>query len=572
MPTELETVLPNGLDFFAARIRTALAEALGLDAEGLQLERPRQEELGEFALPCFRFAKAAGKNPAELAAGLAAALDIADVTPTAAGPFLNFRVDPLPLASVVLESAMRDDYASAKEDCTTVVEFSSPNIAKPMHVGHMRTTVIGAALARFYAHLGHHVIRLNHIGDWGSQFGKLVAAWQRWGSEEELQKDPIAHLLKLYVRYHEEEKTDESLAAEAKKAFQELESGEQNATRATWKQFTELSMREFQQVYDRFGIEFDFIRGESWYEDKLDAILQWIEDSGVLKEDDGAQIIDLTSEGIKTPCLVKTAHGTTLYATRDIAAAKSRWEEFHFDQMLYVVGAEQTLHFNQLKAALKLCGAEWQDRMEHIPFGLIRLAEGKLSTREGRVISLAEVLDRAVELARKAVEKKNPMLDGKEQVAEMVGVGAVVFHDLKHQRQKDVVFDWREVLSFEGDTGPYLQYTHARCCSILRKAEREVPAFADIDPALVQDGRELFVAIGRLPQALREAATRREPMTVAQALLKIAAAGNVYYREHRVLGTGDDALEGARLAVIDTLRRTLKLGLGLLGVPAPEEM
>ena len=572
MPTELETVLPNGLDFFAARIRTALAEALGLDAEGLQLERPRQEELGEFALPCFRFAKAAGKNPAELAAGLAAALDIADVTPTAAGPFLNFRVDPLPLASVVLESAMRDDYASAKEDCTTVVEFSSPNIAKPMHVGHMRTTVIGAALARFYAHLGHHVIRLNHIGDWGSQFGKLVAAWQRWGSEEELQKDPIAHLLKLYVRYHEEEKTDESLAAEAKKAFQELESGEQNATRATWKQFTELSMREFQQVYDRFGIEFDFIRGESWYEDKLDAILQWIEDSGVLKEDDGAQIIDLTSEGIKTPCLVKTAHGTTLYATRDIAAAKSRWEEFHFDQMLYVVGAEQTLHFNQLKAALKLCGAEWQDRMEHIPFGLIRLAEGKLSTREGRVISLAEVLDRAVELARKAVEKKNPMLDGKEQVAEMVGVGAVVFHDLKHQRQKDVVFDWKEVLSFEGDTGPYLQYTHARCCSILRKAEREVPAFADIDPALVQDGRELFVAIGRLPQALREAATRREPMTVAQALLKIAAAGNVYYREHRVLGTGDDALEGARLAVIDTLRRTLKLGLGLLGVPAPEEM
>ena len=572
MPTELETVLPNGLDFFAARIRTALAEALGLDAEGLQLERPRQEELGEFALPCFRFAKAAGKNPAELAAGLAAALDIADVTPTAAGPFLNFRVDPLPLASVVLESAMRDDYASAKEDCTTVVEFSSPNIAKPMHVGHMRTTVIGAALARFYAHLGHHVIRLNHIGDWGSQFGKLVAAWQRWGSEEELQKDPIAHLLKLYVRYHEEEKTDESLAAEAKKAFQELESGEQNATRATWKQFTELSMREFQQVYDRFGIEFDFIRGESWYEDKLDAILQWIEDSGVLKEDDGAQIIDLTSEGIKTPCLVKTAHGTTLYATRDIAAAKSRWEEFHFDQMLYVVGAEQTLHFNQLKAALKLCGAEWQDRMEHIPFGLIRLAEGKLSTREGRVISLAEVLDRAVELARKAVEKKNPMLDGKEQVAEMVGVGAVVFHDLKHQRSKDVVFDWKEVLSFEGDTGPYLQYTHARCCSILRKAEREVPAFADIDPALVQDGRELFVAIGRLPQALREAATRREPMTVAQALLKIAAAGNVYYREHRVLGTGDDALEGARLAVIDTLRRTLKLGLGLLGVPAPEEM
>ncbi|MHC4379646.1 MAG: arginine--tRNA ligase [Planctomycetota bacterium] len=572
MPTELETALPNGLDLFAARIRTALAKALGLDADALQLERPRQEELGEFALPCFRFAKAAGKNPAELASSLAEGLEIADVVATAAGPFLNFRIDAQPLASVVLESAMRADYASAREDCTTVVEFSSPNIAKPMHVGHMRTTVIGAALARFYTRLGHHVIRINHIGDWGSQFGKLVAAWQRWGSEEELQTDPIAHLLALYVRYHEEEKTDESLPAEAKKAFQELESGDQNATRATWKQFTELSMREFQQVYERFGIEFDFIRGESWYEDKLADILQWIEDSGVLQEDDGAQIIDLTSEGIKTPCLVKTAHGTTLYATRDIAAAKSRWEEFHFDQMLYVVGAEQTLHFNQFKAALKLCGAEWQERMEHIPFGLIRLAEGKLSTREGRVISLSEVLDRAVELARKAVEVKNPELEGKQEVAEMVGVGAVVFHDLKHQRQKDVVFDWKEVLSFEGDTGPYLQYTHARCCSILRKAGREVPAFADLDPTLLVDGRELFVAIGRLPQALREAAGKREPMTVAQALLKIAAAGNVYYREHRVLGTGDEALEGARLAVIDTLRRTLKLGLDLLGVPAPEQM
>lgn len=571
MPT-LETQQPNGLDFFATRIRAALAEALSIDADGIQLERPRQEEHGEFALPCFRFAKAAGKNPAELAGNLAAELQIADVTASAVGPFLNFAIEPERLAAIVLESALRDDYATEHQGGRTIVEFSSPNIAKPMHIGHMRTTVIGAALARMFERLGHEVIRINHLGDWGSQFGKLVAAWKRWGSESDLEADPIGHLLQLYVKYHEVEEEDESIKEESKAAFQELESGEDNETRKTWAHFTELSMREFQRVYERFGIQFDHVRGESWYEDSLEEVLQWLDDSGVVETDDGARIIDLSSEGIKTPCLVKTAHGTTLYATRDIAAAKSRWEEFSFDQMLYVVGAEQTLHFQQFKAALKRAGADWQAKMEHIPFGLIRLTEGKLSTRAGRVIALAEVLDRAVELAREAVETKNPELAGKEEVAEMVGVGAMVFHDLKHQRQKDVVFDWKEVLSFEGDTGPYLQYTHARCCSILRKAERPVPAFADIDPKLLEGGKELFVALGRLPQALREAATKREPMVVAQALLRIGAAGNVYYRENRVLGTGDEALEGARLAVIDALRRTLEVGLTLLGVPAPEEM
>jgi len=563
---------PNGLDFFAADIRAALAAALDLDQEGLVLERPRNEEHGEFAFPCFRFAKSAGCSPPELAAKLAAELNIQDVSATSVGPFLNFKVEPTRLASVVMASALCENFAGGAEGLTTLVEFSSPNIAKPMHVGHMRTTVIGAALARIYSHLGHQVVRINHIGDWGSQFGKLVAAWQRWGSEDKLQADPIAELLQLYVRYHEEEKTDESLPAEAKAAFQDLESGADNQTRQTWKHFTELSMREFNRVYERFGIEFDFVRGESWYEDKLEPLSDWLDECGVTELSDGATIVDLTSEGIKTPCLVKTAHGTTLYATRDLAAAKSRWEEFSFDQLLYVVGAEQTLHFQQFKAVLKLCGAEWQQRMEHVPFGLIRLAEGKLSTRAGRVIALGEVLDRAVELAMAAVNEKNPALEGKEEVAEMVGVGAVVFHDLKHQRQKDVVFDWKEVLSFEGDTGPYLQYTHARCCSILRKAERPVPPFESIDPALLEGGHELFVAIGRLPQSLREAAQKREPMLLAHALLKIASAGNVYYRENRVLGTGDQALEDARLAVIDALRTTLALGLDLLGVPVPEQM
>ena len=562
----------HGLDAFALPIRQAVCAAIDVDLALISLERPRQEELGEFALPCFRFAKQAQMAPPALAAKLANALSIENVSCEAVGPFLNFKIDANALAQTIVASAQSSTYAGGDEGLTTLVEFSSPNIAKPMHVGHMRTTVIGAALSRIFTHLGHDVKRINHLGDWGSQFGKLVAAWQRWGSEEALSATPIAHLLELYVRYHKEEKEDETLAADSKQSFQELESGEENQTRATWRKFTEISLVEFNKVYARFGIEFDYLRGESWYEGQLDDMINWLDECGVTELSDGATIVNLEEQGIKTPSLVKTAHGTTLYATRDLAAAKSRWEEFAFDQSLYVVGAEQTLHFQQLKAVLSRCGVEWEQRMEHIPFGLIRLTEGKLSTREGRVIALGDVLDRSVELAAKSIEEKNPDLSNKEVVAEQIGLGAIVFHDLKHQRQKDVVFDWKEVLSFEGDTGPYLQYTHARCCSILRRAEKDVPSINDIDFSILEGGRELWVAIGRLPQAVREAAIKREPMLIANALLKIAAAGNGFYRDNQVLGTGDDDLEKARLVAIDTLRKTLALGMRLLGVPAPHEM
>ncbi|MFT7516441.1 MAG: arginyl-tRNA synthetase [Myxococcota bacterium] len=562
----------HGLDAFALPIRQAVCAALNVDIELISLERPRQEALGEFALPCFRFAKDAKMSPPDLASKLASELVIEHVTCEAVGPFLNFRIAARTLAQSILKSAQQDDFAGGNDKLTTLVEFSSPNIAKPMHVGHMRTTVLGAALSRIYSHLGHDVKRINHLGDWGSQFGKLVAAWKRWGSDEKLNAEPIEHLLELYVRYHKEEADDETLAAAAKLAFQELESGEDNETRSTWKKFTDLSLIEFNKIYTRFGIEFDYIRGESWYENQLDSMLTWLDECGVTEISKGATIVDLEEQGIKTPSLVKTAHGTTLYATRDLAAAKSRWEEFNFDHSLYVVGAEQTLHFQQLKAVLARCGAEWEQRMEHIPFGLIRLSDGKLSTRAGRVISLNEVLDRAVELAAKSIEEKNPELANKELVAEQVGLGAIVFHDLKHQRQKDVVFDWKEVLSFEGDTGPYLQYTHARCCSILRRANKPLPAYADIDFSILENSRELWVAIGRLPQAIREAGAKREPMVVANSLLKIASAGNGFYRDNQVLGTGDDKLEAARLLAIDTLRKTLALGMQILGVPAPQEM
>ncbi|RMH02257.1 MAG: arginine--tRNA ligase [Planctomycetota bacterium] len=562
---------PHGLDRFAARIRAALADALGVEAGTIQLERPRQEQLGDFALPCFRFAKERGGNPAALAARLAGELAVAEVEPAAAGPFLNFRVDRPALAAAVLADAERPDFGGGGDGGTTLVEYSSPNIAKPMHVGHLRSTVIGAALARIFAHLGHRVVRINHLGDWGSQFGKLVAAWRRWGSEPAIEADPIGHLLELYVRYHREEEADPGLADEAKAAFRELESGEDNDTRRIWRRFTTLSLREFDKVYRRLGSDFDFVRGESWYEDQLGPLLDWLAERGVLEESDGATIIDLSAQGIKTPMLVRTAHGTTLYATRDLAAALSRWREFAFDRCLYVVGQEQKLHFAQLVAALERAGCDWARRIEHVPFGLIRMAEGRLSTRAGRVLALRELLDRAVELAAEVIAEKNPDLPDRAAAAEQIGVGAVIFHDLKHQRTKDVVFDWDKVLSFEGDTGPYLQYTHARCCAILRKAGRPAPATSEIDPGLLADSPELLVALGRFPQAVREAADRREPMMLAQHLLKLGAAINAFYRDRRVLGE-EPALEDARLAAVDRARRVLALGLGLLGVPAPEEM
>ena len=571
--THADAAKAHGLDRFEERTRSALAELLGVAPTAVVLERPRQETMGEFALPCFRFAQAAGLKPPALAAELAAKLRIPQISAAAAGPFLNLKVEAEALASAVLADARRPDFGCAREALVSIVEFSSPNIAKPMHIGHLRSTVIGAALARMFERLGHRVIRINHLGDWGSQFGKLVAAWRRWGSEAELERAPIEHLLELYVRYHVEEAADTELAMEARRAFQELESGADNDTRATWKRFTAVSLRAFEQVYARLGVQFDHVRGESWYEGQLEDLVAWLEAQGVTETDDGAEIVRLDALGISTPCLVRTAHGTTLYATRDLAAAKSRWEEFAFDQALYVVGNEQSLHFQQFKGVLQRCGADWQARIEHIPFGLIRLSEGKLSTREGRVLLLAEVLDRAVELARTAIEEKNPELPDKQHAAEQVGIGAVLFHDLKHQRTKDVAFDWKEVLSFEGDTGPYLQYTHARCASILRKAGRAPPPSETVDAALVaEDARELMVALGRFPGALREAAAKRAPMVLAHALLKIGAAGNAFYREHRVLGGEAQALEDARLAVVDALRNVLAIGLGILGVPAPQEM
>jgi len=563
---------------FVDRIRTALAEATGLPSEQVRVEQPRDASLGDFAFPCFPLAKLKRAAPTAIAAELAVELNssLAGIEAVATGPYINFRIDRTELTTTVIETILGQgsDYGSSSEGegKTIVIDFSSPNIAKPMHVGHLRSTIIGASIQRMHNALGYETVGVNHIGDWGSQFGKLCAAIARWGGDIDLDNDPIPALLELYVRYHEEEKTDPSLAEEASAAFRVLESGAEGEIRDTWKRLTELSLRELNKIYERLGVSFDLVRGESFYEGMLDQTIQRIEDTGITSVSEGALVVDLSDFDKKLPpCLLRKTDGTTLYATRDFAAVFHRFEEFQFERCLYVVAAQQKLHFRQMKIVLERMKLDWVDRVEHIDFGMLRLGEGKMSTREGKIVFLEEVLDRAVSEARTIVSEKNPELAKADNVAEMVGIGAVIFHDLKKERIKDVVFDWKEVLSFEGETGPYVQYTHARLASILRRAESIGEGNEKPDWSRLEEAAPILLALGRFPDVIRSAAKHCEPSEIAQYLLALCRDTSSWYSRERVLGQ-EPALTAARLGLVRCAKLVIGNGLRLLGVVAPDEM
>ncbi len=562
---------------FIERIRRAIALETGLAQDEVKVEHPRDSSLGDFAFPCFPLAKKLRKAPPAIAQDLVAGLAIEEVSAEAAGPYVNFRIDRAALARSVLERIEAEGarYGGSDEGAgkTVVIDMSSPNIAKPMHVGHLRSTIIGAALQRLHESLGYRTVAINHIGDWGSQFGKLVTAVRRWGDTVELESEPIRSLLALYVRYHEEEESDPTLAEEASLAFQELESGEEGEVRSIWRHLTELSLEEFDKIYGRLGVTFDYVRGEAFYEPYLDQTVERIRASGITEESQGALIVSLEEVGDNMPpCLLRKTDGTTLYATRDLAALFHRWDEFAFDRALYVVGSEQRLHFRQLKAVLTRMGLEWEPRIQHVDFGMLRLPEGKLSTRKGQVIFLDELLDKAVAEARRIIAEKNPDLGEADEVAEQVGVGAVVFHDLKKERVKDVVFEWKEVLSFEGETGPYVQYSHARMASILRKAAERAPdPAARVDYALLEEAAPLLIRMGRFPQVVRSAAEEGEPSTISQYLLELCRELNSWYVQNKVLGE-DLSLTASRLALVRGAKIVISNGLRFLGVAAPEEM
>jgi arginyl-tRNA synthetase len=549
------------------------AEALGM------ISAPPDPGMGDYAFPCFVSARALRRKPNEIAADLASRFqpDEFIASARAVGPYLNVFVRSECFLEWVLKKVHEEQsrFGASEEGAgkTVVVEFSSPNIAKHPSFHNVRTTMIGHAIANIYSALGYRVARITYLGDWGTQFGVLIAAYKKWGGEETMEGDAVANLNALYVRYNQEAEKDPALREEARAWFKKLEDGDAEAV-ALWKRFREVSLAAFEEIYRVLGVTFDEVSGESLYDRRMPATIRRLEESGLAVVDQGALIVDLSDQKMP-PVILRKTDGATLYHTRDIAAAEDRWERYRFHRMIYVVGQEQRLHFRQLFAVLKMMGHAWAEDCLHVDFGLVRLRgeEGalKMGTRAGRVILLKDVLREVVARARAAIEAKNPALPNKEEIAAAVGVGAVIFNDLKRQRVKDVDFDWDAILSFEGETGPYVQYAHVRLRGILRKYGK--PVSEKIDFALLSEPEELALAkaLSEFGTAIRRAAEACEPSVVSQYLLDLCGRFSNYYHKHMVVGE-DPALTAARVLLVDAVRRTVANGLALLGIAAPEEM
>ena len=556
----------------AEQIAKTVGEHLSVDEIVSMIEVPKYANQGDLAFPAFTLAKVLRKAPQAIASEIVEAVSDKHIARAEAmGPYANFFLERSAFADEVLKEVLELgehygdwDYGQGRK---VVIDMSSPNIAKPMSMGHLRSTVIGNAIANLEKKVGYEPIRINHLGDWGTQFGKLIEAYKLWGSEELVKADPIAELIKLYVRFHEEAELDPTLDDKGRAWFKKLEDGDAEAVRL-WEWFRSESLKEFNRVYDLLGVTFDSYNGEAFYNDKMDVVVDMLEDANLLKVDNGATIVDLEKYDLP-PALIKKSDGATLYMTRDLAAANYRKNTYDFAKCIYVVGMEQSNHFKQLKAVLKELNLPWAETIVHIPFGLITLNGKKLSTRKGKIILLEGVLKEATELALKQIEAKNPSLENKEAVAHAVGVGAVIFHDLKNDRTNNFDFALEEVVQFEGETGPYVQYTHARAMSILRKANHTVDtqaAFSLTD----DDAWEVLKLIENYPNVVRFAEEKCEPSAIAKYVINLAQAFNKYYAHTKVLV--EDEAFNSRIALVQTTASILKQGLALLGVVAPDEM
>lgn len=556
----------------AEQIAKTVGEHLSVDEIVSMIEVPKYANQGDLAFPAFTLAKVLRKAPQAIATEIVEAVSDKHIARAEAmGPYANFFLERSAFADEVLKEVLELgehygdwDYGQGRK---VVIDMSSPNIAKPMSMGHLRSTVIGNAIANLEKKVGYEPIRINHLGDWGTQFGKLIEAYKLWGSEELVKADPIAELIKLYVRFHEEAELDPTLDDKGRAWFKKLEDGDAEAVRL-WEWFRSESLKEFNRVYDLLGVTFDSYNGEAFYNDKMDVVVDMLEDANLLKVDNGATIVDLEKYDLP-PALIKKSDGATLYMTRDLAAANYRKNTYDFAKCIYVVGMEQSNHFKQLKAVLKELNLPWAETIVHIPFGLITLNGKKLSTRKGKIILLEGVLKEATELALKQIEAKNPSLENKEAVAHAVGVGAVIFHDLKNDRTNNFDFALEEVVQFEGETGPYVQYTHARAMSILRKANHTVD-MAEALSLTDDDAWEVLKLIENYPNVVRFAEEKCEPSAIAKYVINLAQAFNKYYAHTKVLV--EDEAFNSRIALVQTTASILKQGLALLGVAAPDEM
>ena len=562
--------------------KVAIANCLKEKIEELTLEEiialievPPNKEMGDYAFPCFKLAKVFRKSPNMIAADLAESIEakgeISKVIPL--GGYVNFFVNKSQLAESVIKDVLTKKenygYSDLGQDKAVVIDFSSPNIAKPFHIGHIRTTVIGNALYKIYDSQGYNVVRVNHLGDYGTQFGKLIVAFKLWGNKEAVEANPIPELLKLYIQFHEEAEKKPEMEDEARAWFTKLENGDEEA-KALWQWFRDESLKEFARVYDLLDIEFDSYAGESFYSDKMDVVIEKIKEKGLLKQSQGTNVVDLEEYNMP-PALITKNDGSTLYMTRDLAAAIYRKNTYDFEKCIYEVGSQQSLHFQQLFKVLELMGFEWAKDLIHVPFGMVALEEGTMSTRKGRVVFLEDVLKQAIEKTRETVLSKNPNAKNVDEIAKQVGVGAVVFQELSISRIKDYTFSWSRTLSFEGETGPYVQYTHARCCAVLRKAEEEVTADINYDLLSEGDGAEVLKVIGSFNKAILAAMRKNEPHIITRFVLDLAQAFNKFYHDNPIL-VDDVEVRKARLALVAATRQTIENALALLGMHAPERM
>ena len=552
-------------------------EQLNEESISALLEQPPKKEMGDYAFPCFRLAKDLHKAPPLIAADIAESIEkpeyIDDIK--VMGAYINFYVNKSDYAKTVIESSIDDSYGSSKEGegMTICIDYSSPNVAKNFHVGHLRTTVIGNSLYKIYSKLGYNVERINHLGDWGTQFGKLIVAYKNWGTEEAVKEKGIEELMRLYVLFHDEADKNPELQDEARAWFHKMETGDEEALKI-WKWFFDISLEEFKRTYKLMGMEFDHYTGESFYRDKTDDVVKELTEKGLLKDSEGAKIVDL-EEYDMAPCLILKNDGSSIYATRDIAAVEYRKKTYNFTKCLYVTGQEQKLHFAQVFKVMELLGNEWaKDSLVHIPYGLVSLAGEKLSTRGGNVIYAEDILKEAIGKIREIIDVKNPDLsdEEKENASRIVGVGAVIFNDLYNQRIKDVSFKWEHITNFEGETGPYVQYTYARCSSILRNIDEFEPS-TDIDYSVLSDeaSADLLKEIDRFPAIVSEAAERYEPSVVARYAVDLAQAFNRFYTENRI-AVDDEVVKKARCTITYIVRRMLKDSLDLLGIGVVERM
>ena len=562
-------------------IAKAISKVVNIDEAEIKksIEKPKGTNNGDYAFPCFRLAKDLHKAPPMIANDIKENIKVDEDKITkieVAGGYLNFFINKETLVKEVLnEMATSDEYGKSEigNGKNVIVDYSSPNIAKPFHIGHLRSTVIGAALYKIYKYLGYNVTGINHLGDYGTQFGKLIEGYKLWGNEYDIESSPIDELTKIYVRINEACKKDEKILEECRNNFKKLENGDRYCVEL-WEKFKDLSLKEFQKVYDLLGSKFDSWNGEAFYSDKMPEVIDILEKSGKLIESQGAKVIDLEDRGINTPCIILKSNGSTTYATRDLAAILYRARTYDFDKALYITSYEQVLHFKQIFEVAKLLGLDekYTNGLEHIPFGMVLLPTGKMSTREGTSIKLIDLLNEAMERAKQIIEQKNPDLENKEEIAKKVGIGAVIFNDLSNSRIKDEIFDWDSILNFQGETGPYIQYTYVRTKSVIEKAGG-VPEAKDVDTLLLQDEYSVKIIkhIYNFENILIQVTEKNEPSILSRYLIDLAKAYSNFYNENKII-VDDKNIQNARVFLSYAVGNVLKIGMGLLGIEMPEKM